>query len=658
MHSMRFRKHKTLTIIGVAVALLLLTLAGIIIFSEPLARWLIETQSEKRLGRELKIEGDLTIDWRWNYTAVYAEKMRLANAPGYTEQDMITLGKLDVTFKPAKLLTGKLEFGEITLDQLNVVLERKSVDDKNWHFPAFAKQDENDDALTQDRHAIPLIDQLHITDGKIIFRDAVRRLELDLTLDSVVGEGDTESNGKNTDQGFNIIGTGSMRGQDLELEASGASLKTLRDSAHKFPLYLKVVMGDTEVSIDGTFLDPIKLSGIDAELKISGSNMADLFYITTIPLPPTPAYTFEGQLRKENDVWSSRDFVINVGESDLSGELSFDTGSERGFFQANLLSDLLDSRDLGGFIGLDPSEEVDRATEDEPDPAAKIIPDVPLALERLRATDLDVTLKAIEINAPSLPFKGMEVRFNLRNGQLTLDPLKVALADGTVEGVIDIDAQHDVPPMKINLDIKNLRLGRFFDATRFAETTEGVFGGTMALTGTGASLADVLASSNGEMTLIMSGGTISRLLIEATELDIARMIPLFFGSDKSTRIRCGVINFDVADGKLTSDVFVFDTQKSTLIGDMSIDMEDELLNAVLEAKPKDSSPLAGQTPLIISGTLSSPMVGFDAEEGLKRGAAAAALGTLLSPFAAILAFVETGEGEDAHCGALISEAES
>ena len=176
------------------------------------------------------------------------------------------------------------------------------------------------------------------------------------------------------------------------------------------------------------------------------------------------------------------------------------------------------------------------------------------------------------------------------------------------------------------------------------------------MAGPGASLADVLASSNGEMTIIMSGGTISRLLIEATELDIARMIPLFFGKDKSTRIRCGVIDFDVIDGKLTSDVFVFDTQKSTLFGDMNIDLKEELINAVLEAEPKDSSPLAAQTPLIVSGTLSTPSVGFDGEKGLKRGATAVALGTLLTPFAAILAFVETGEGEHANCNALIREA--
>jgi len=658
MQYARFRQHKILTTIGIAVTALLLTVIGIIVFSEPLARWLIATQGEKQSGRELKIDGDFNINWSWNNTAVHAEKIRLANAPDYPDQNMMTLETLNFTFKPLKLLTGKLEFGEIKLDQLYLVLDRKSEDEANWHFPAFVKKDDDEDPIVEDRHEIPLISQLLLKDGNIIYRDAVRGLDFDLALDSLIGEGSEEDGDINSNRGFSINGTGSMREQNFELEATGASLEALRDTSQPYPLYLKLVMGDTEVTVDGTFQDPIKLTGIDALLKISGSNMADLYYITDIPLPPTTPYTFEGQLRKESDVWSSNDFSVSVGDSDLSGDLSFDTGGERGFLQASLLSNVLDSRDLGGIIGLVPSEEKDLAEEKEPDPAAKIIPNVPLALERLRASDLDVTLKAETINAPNLPFKGMEVRFNLRDGHLVLDPLNVVLADGTIDGIIDINGQHDVPPMKINLNLKNLSLDRFFDGTRFAAATSGVFGGAMVLEGTGASLADVLASSNGEMTIIMSGGTISKLLIEATELDIARIIPLFFGDDESTRIRCGVIDFDVADGKLTSDLFIFDTQKSTLVGDINIDMKDELIDAVLLGEPKDGSPLSAQTPLIVSGTLSTISVGFDAERALKRGAAAAVLGALLSPFAAILAFVDTGGGEDANCSALMNEAKN
>src|SRR5690606_14129449 len=130
---------------------------------------------------------------------------------------------------------------------------------------------------------------------------------------------------------------------------------------------------------------------------------------------------------------------------DLSGSLSYNTGGERGFLQANLVSNVLDSEDLGGFIGLPPSGE--HAAPEQQEAAARkeaspyLVPDVPLELERLRATDLDVSLQAKKIEAPGLPFKGMDVRFDLRNGILKLDPLNVVLADGSLDGKIEIDAQ-------------------------------------------------------------------------------------------------------------------------------------------------------------------------------------------------------------------------
>src|SRR5690606_36540581 len=101
--------------------------------------------------------------------------------------------------------------------------------------------------------------------------------------------------------------------------------------------------------------------------------------------------------------------------------------------------------------------------------------------------------------------------------------------------------------------------------TRFADTTEGLFGGKVVLTGQGASLAEVLGTSDGELAIVMTNGRISLLLMEASDLDIGQALPLFLGQDKSTRIRCGLADFTVEDGLLTSDVVVLDTDDSLLV---------------------------------------------------------------------------------------------
>lgn len=653
-----FRQHKLLTALVVLASVLLLVLFLIIIFSEPLLRSLTESQGSKRLGRELVIEGDLRVKWHFTYTQVHVEKLRLANAPGYTEPDMASIETLDFSFKPLKLLVGKLEFGDITLIKPQLILEQKSPDENNWQFPLLSSANAAQEVIEpDDRHDFPLIGMLALREGKVIYRDHAKGLFLDLDLDTVIGEGG-EKKRQQPDRSFTIAGAGSIQDQPFKLEASGESLETLRDSTRDYPLKLRLVMGKTEVVVDGNFRDPIKMTGVDASLNITGDNLADLFYLTAIPLPPTPRYNLAGQLTKKDGIWGYEAFEGKVGDSDLSGNLTYDTRGERGFLKADLTSELLDSEDLGGFIGLPPSGE--GASPEQNQAAAEkaaspnLIPDVPLAVERLRATDLDVTLHAARIEAPNVPIKGMDVRFDLRDGVLKLDPLKVALADGTVAGTIEVDAQQDTPPMKMDLILRNVSLGQFFAGTRFAETTDGLLGGKITLAGQGASLAEVLASSNGELVVVMAGGKISLLLMEASDLDIGQALPLFFGKDKSTRIRCGLADFNVENGLLTSDVVLLDTDDSLLVGNMTINMKDEIINAKLDAKPKDNSLLALRVPVVVSGRLKEPKVGLDAERTLSRGAAAVALGVLLTPFAAILPFIESGDAENANCRELLS----
>src|SRR5690606_29445465 len=144
-----------------------ITLIGVIVFSEPLARWLIIDQGEKRLGREIELE-HLDINWHWTYTAVHAENIRLANAADYSDPDMLTIAELDLTFNPAKLLVGKLEFGKIAIDKLYLRLIKKSQDDTNWNFSVL-KQDDDEAVVAESRHQIPLIEEIQLTDGKIIY---------------------------------------------------------------------------------------------------------------------------------------------------------------------------------------------------------------------------------------------------------------------------------------------------------------------------------------------------------------------------------------------------------------------------------------------------------------------------------------------------------
>ncbi|MBV8536346.1 MAG: AsmA family protein, partial [Alphaproteobacteria bacterium] len=285
------------------------------------------------------------------------------------------------------------------------------------------------------------------------------------------------------------------------------------------------------------------------------------------------------------------------------------------------------------------------------------IPNVPINIERLRAANLDVTLHAEHINDPSLPLQNMDTRFLLKDGDLKVDPLKFGVADGTIGGTVDLDGRQDVPKIATDLTLSRLSLKSFFTGTRFESLSAGRFGGHVKLTGDGKSLAQFLGTSNGHMTISMSGGQISALMINAADLDVAKAVANVLGTDKPTPLRCVVADFDVQRGMMVSKIFDIDTGLSNIYGTANIDFANEGLDIEIEGHPKKPSPLAVTAPITITGTMKNPNFGLKGGPLGARGAVAAALGVLLPPLA-ILPFIETGVGKDSDCAGLIQEAQA
>ena len=457
---MRFKLYEAAPrfwrILGCILTVLILLTFGIIFLSAPALVYIINHTGSSSLGRKFTINGPLHIGWDWNELNIAAENITLSNAPNLNDPNMVEISKVYFRIKIWKLLYGRTELPYLRLENPKIILEKTADGTKNWDLPIFSSGSiATKAALPSNRRQFPVIGELSIVNGDLIYHDDPKKLNLDLKLSSVSAEG-----GKGR-QKFIINGNGTLQGQDFAIQAHGGSLNMLREGADNYPLNLQIDMGATHVDVSGSFQDPIALKGIDASLKITGHTMADLFYLTLIPLPPTPPYSIEGHLGKNGDLWTYEKFTGKFGDSDLSGDLFFDTSGERGLLKGNLKSHHMDVKDLGGFIGLAPSKPSaapeQKAIAEKQKESPRLLPDTSLNLTRLRASDLDVTLDADQLVAPSLPFNGMNVHFKLNDGLLKLDPMTLSLADGTAQGTLQLDARQDVPSVATNLDLKNIK---------------------------------------------------------------------------------------------------------------------------------------------------------------------------------------------------------
>jgi len=90
---------------------------------------------------------------------------------------------------------------------------------------------------------------------------------------------------------------------------------------------------------------------------------------------------------------------------------------------------------------------------------------------------------------------------------------------------------------------------------------------------------------------------------------------------------------------------VIETTDSTVWADGSVSLKGEALDLRAVVTPKDFSPLALRTPLLVKGTFKSPRIAVE-KAPLARKVAGAVLLGLLNPLAAIVPFVDTGDKDN------------
>lgn len=630
--------------LGGIVGLLIVFVAFLYFVNLNWFRGIANEQGSKAAGRQFAIDGDLKIHWDSWSPLVHAERIRLANADWSKEPNMLEIEALDFRLDLRQLLRGRIALPELNLTRPKVVLEKPDADRKNWDMSGASPGNAVvKTTVPQKRTQVPIIGQLKITEGTIAFTDVPAKLSIRSQITTAIGTG------TDNEQRIQLKSRGTIENEPFTLDVEGGSILSLRDPKRPYPLSVNLHAGRTAFDAEGTVTDPVQMVGIDLRLDVRGDSMARIFPFTGIPLPPTPPFEISGRLRKENDVWYFENAKGRMGDSDLGGDLVYDGSKTRADIKADITSKLLDFKDLAGFVGGSTKPE-EKAKSD------RVLPDMPLDVKRLRAANMDARFRAQRINAANLPIQNMDTHFVLRDGLLTIDPLKFGVADGTIGGVLILDGRQDVPRLDTDLQLQRLSLKRFLEKTSFESLSAGHFGGQIKVAGTGRSLAEVLATGAGRLSVTMSGGQISVLMMHAADIDVAKAVATLLGTDKPTELRCAVADFHLDRGVANSEIFLIDTAQAHINGNAIIDFRNEGLDVRFTGQPKRPSPFVATTPITVKGTMKSPVIGIEPSGAIARGVAAAALGVVF-PALAIIPFIEMGLGKDAPCADLIQRAQ-
>lgn len=625
---------------GLFVASVLLLVLFIAIFGWNWLRAPIERMTLEKTGRVLAISGDIKVMFPGLRPRVHVGAVTFANPAWAREKQMVAADAVEIAIDLPQLFLRNIVFSEIRLNRPVVFLEQGSDGRKNWLL----------DLNQQDEGARIRIDRLTLDQGQLGYDDAAEKTGIRAQLSTA-----------STDEGVVFSAQGQYKGLPLKARGNGGSVLAIRDESTPYPLKVDVTVGRTGIQANGTITSLLKFSAIDMRLALSGESLDLLYPLLGIAFPATRAYSTKGHLLRNKNTWRYEKFSGRIGDSDIAGTLSVDTGGKRPAVKADLVSNVLALDDLGPVIGSRPGS-VAQAAGEAAAPAAtasargRVLPDMPFKTDRWDSVDAEVTLTAKTIRrAKELPLENLTTHLSLRDSVLTLDPLNFGVAGGHLSAVINLDGRKDPVQASARIRARKILLAKLFPTIESSKTSIGQLNGDFDLKGQGNSVGRMLATADGRVGLVVANGEISRLMMEKVGLHLWEILQLQVTGDQLIDLRCGVASFDVKQGTMNADALIFDTEVTTIIGTGSIDLAQEKLDLTLNQKTKNTSPLALRSPIYVRGSFANPDVQVDKARVAARGFGAIALG-LVNPLLALLPLIDAGPGQDTDCGQLVRDA--
>ncbi|WP_346795838.1 AsmA family protein [Halomonas kashgarensis] len=493
--------------------------------------------------------------------------------------------------------------------------------------------DRRDDLL------LPFIGRLAFEPSELRFSDPQAGTELTLNFAT---RGASAGN-----RSFHLEGEGRYDGAPAYISLQGDPLLNARDPNRPYAVDLEADIVDTHISLEGTILRPLALEGLNLELAIEGPNPQRLSRLLGIGLPQLPPYSVSGELDMEGQRWIFTDIQGETGDSDLNGRLTLDTNFSPVRVSGELNSRFLDIEDLGFLAG---------ATPEETDADDRfVLPDTQIITDAWQGVSADISYRGQSVRAGDMPLSNVVLDFVLEDGRGQFEPVGFGIGDGYVDLILDVDSTAQPPSGTMQVEVQGVDLNDALRNWGLADESVGIIGGRGKLWVEGASLAELLASADGGVVLLMTGGRLDALLVEVAGLDAGQTFLSWVRDRDPIPIDCGYADLQMRDGVTQLDTFVMDTDDTTFTLGGQVDLNTERLDISIIAHPKDPSVFVGRSPLHLGGTFNDIETAVHREDLVMRAGASAALAVLAGPLTALLPLVDVGTGPDmAYCQGLIN----
>lgn len=564
--------------------------------------------------------------------------------PARDAATMATAARATASLRLWPLLGRHVLLDHLQLEGPDLVFVRRKDGSNNWTF----KRPES----TGPRWRFQVA-QLSLRGGLVGWTDGMRQMAVRARLDSLA-----QAPSADFPYGMRFGLTGRIAKATVEAQGLIGPVLDLQSEQARFPVKLWAHAGSLRARAEGILDNPRALKGMDLQVRLRGSSMADLFPLTGLLLPRTPPFDTNGHLvgslEPGRAVWDYEEFDGRVGQSDLRGTLHYASGKPRPKLSGDLASRKLRLADLGPVVGA-PSTKQGQKTRQAA--SGKALPAQRFDTSKWNAMDMDVRFKSDRIERPqALPIEDFSVHAVMDNGVLRLSPLRFGMAKGRLDIEAVVDSGAKPPKASLQGKVQGLQLSALFPEIELMKKSLGSMDGALGLEGRGQSIAEWLGTSSGDIRLYVRDGRFSKQLLDLAALNLGSVIVTkLFGADKEVQLNCAVADLTVKQGIARTRNVKLATPEAIIEATGQISLAQETMDLRIVPESLKWKFFSLRTPLYVRGSFAQPKVGVEPGPLLLRAGAAVAAAVVAPAALALVPLTVPAAEEDAQCQRLLAE---
>ena len=646
-------------IAGGLVAVFILAAAALFIFFDPNDfREEISSSVKKQTGRDLIIEGDISLDI-FPWLAVEVGAASLGNAPGFGDEPMASFDKASLGVRVMPLiLRREVVVGTADVEglSLNLAVNKRGI--SNWSD--LIPEDSGDEAESASASAGAIdVNSIEITAaslryvdeaaGDVIVLDGINlklgqlksdgspvpvdaELSFDIQPSGLKGKLNLDTRlGFDSDSGLLQISSLSVDGTleglasiptRISLKTDAIEVATSESRVSAQPVELAML--DMNVTVN---VQPFSYAGPvtpKATIAIDAFSPRSVMQLFDVPPPETAdpvalsRLIVDATAQLTTTAIELTDIAVKLDDTSLTGTLSVPR-TESGFYQFDLSGDTIE---LARYM--EPAAESDVTDRSE-----AVAVEIPADL--IRTINARGKLKLASASLGNIVFQNISLGLNSGNGKMRIFPISSELFDGTYKGDVRIDVSGSTPSLSLDEKIAGVDLAKISKAMFDQDNISGLIDGSFALSGQGKDTVAMQKTLSGNMSLELNDGAYEGVDLWY-ELRNARALlkgetppePVLPAQTAFSTVRVSGV---VTDGIMRSNDLFAELPFMQLSGGGQVDIPAATINYSMTAKILDRPELLrgatpeeidefteAEIPLKVSGPLASPRIEPDLEK--------------------------------------------